>query len=74
MQAVRLASSLITHTRHGTPSHFLSRSGLSILIDLDNLVLANTQSKLFSIDKFNLISFYQSDYGTDYLQKQTRKK
>lgn len=74
MQAVRLASSIITHTRHGTPSHFLSRSGLSILIDLDNLVLANTQSRLFSIDKFNLISFYQSDYGTDYLQKQKRKK
>ena len=74
MQAVRLASSIITHTRHGTPSHFLSRSGLSILIDLDHLVLANTQSRFFSIDKFNLISFYQSDYGTDYLDKQKCKK
>ena len=74
MQAVRLASSIITHTRHGTPSHFLSRSGLSILIDLDNLILANTQSRFFSVDKFNLISFYQSDYGTDYLQKKKGKK
>ena len=74
MQAVRLASSIITHTRHGTPSHFLSRSGLSILIDLDNLVLADTQSKFFSVDKFNFISFHQSDYGTDYLERQKRKK
>ncbi len=74
MQAVRLASSIITHTRYGTPSHFLSRSGLSILIDLDNLVLANRQSIFFSVDKFNFISFYQSDYGTDYLHKQKHKK
>ena len=74
MQAVRLASSIITHTRHGTPSHFLSRPGLSIFIDLDNLVLADKQSKFFSVDKLNFISFHQSDYGTDYLEKQRRKK
>ena len=74
MQAVRLASSIITHTRHGTPSHFLSRSGLSILIDLDNLAIANGQSSLFSVDKFNLVSFYQSDYGLDYSQNKRDKK
>ena len=74
MQAVTLASSIITHTRHGTPSHFLSRAGLSILIDLDNLILADEQSRFFSVDKFNLISFYQSDYGTDYLQKNKHEK
>ena len=69
MQAVRLASSVITHTRHGKPSHFLSRSGLSVFIDLDKLMIANSQSSLFSVDKFNLISFHQSDYGEEYLQK-----
>ena len=73
MQAVRLASSIITHTRHGTPSHFLSRSGLSVLIDLDKLAIADRQSSLFSVDKFNLVSFYQSDYGLDYLQNKSGK-
>ena len=58
MQAVRLASSVITHTRHGKPSHFLSRSGFSVFIDLDKLMIANSQSSLFSVDKFNLISFH----------------
>ena len=74
MQAVKLASSIITHTRHGTPSHFLSRSGFSVLIDLDKLKTADVQSHLFSVDKFNLISFYQSDYGDDYLQKKRSEK
>ena len=69
MKAARLASSVITHTRHGKPSHFLSRSGLSVFINLDKLMIANSQSSLFSVDKFNLISFYQSDYGEEYLQK-----
>ncbi len=74
MQAVRLASSIITHTRHGTPSHFLSRSGLSVLIDLDKLTMANDQSRLFSVDKFNLVSFYQSDYGPYYVQNKKGTK
>ena len=63
MQAVRLASSVITHTRHGKPSHFLSRSGLSIFIDLDKLMIANSQSSLFSVDKFNLISGLHSYFS-----------
>ena len=74
MQAVRLASSIITHTRHGTPSHFLSRSGLSVLIDLDKLTMADDQSSLFSVDKFNLVSFYQSDYGPEYVQNKKGRK
>ena len=74
MPAVRLASSVITHTRHGKPSHFLSRSGLSVFIDLDKLMIANSQSSLFSVDKFNLISFHQSDYGEEYVQKKRNRK
>ncbi len=74
MQAARLASSIITHTRHGNPSHFLSRYGLSVFIDLDKLDLADSQSSLFSVDKLNLVSFYQSDYGIDYLQNKKGMK
>ena len=35
--ACQLVRSKIDHTRHGTPSHFLSRRGLSVWIDLDRL-------------------------------------
>jgi DUF1365 family protein len=67
MSACTLVPSQIHHTRHGTPSHFLRRKGLSIWIDLDDLDTANGQSTLFSVDRFNLLSFAQRDYGPNYL-------
>lgn len=64
--ACQLVRSKIDHTRHGTPSHFLSRRGLSIWIDLDRLDEAGAQSALFSVDGFNLLSFRQADYGPNF--------
>ena len=58
-----LVLSDIHHTRHAPKSHFLRRPGLSLLIDLDRLDEAQKLSSLFSVDRFNLISFHQSDYG-----------
>ena len=66
MSACTLVPSQIHHTRHGTPSHFLRRKGLSIWIDLDDLDTANKQSTLFSVDRFNLLSFAQRDYGPNH--------
>ena len=66
MGACQLVRSRIDHTRHGTPSHFLSRKGLSIWIDLDSLDEADRQSVLFSVDRFNLLSFQQADYGPNF--------
>jgi DUF1365 family protein len=66
MGACQLVRSRIDHTRHGTPSHFLSRKGLSIWIDLDRLDEAERQSALFSVDRFNLLSFQQADYGPNF--------
>ena len=66
MSACSLVPSQIHHTRHGKPSHFLRRKGLSIWIDLDDLDTANGQSTLFSVDRFNLLSFAQRDYGPNY--------
>jgi len=68
MAACQLVRSRIDHTRHGTPSHFLSRKGLSIWIDLDRLAEAGSQSAFFSVDRFNLLSFHQSDYGPNFRQ------
>lgn len=64
--ACQLVRSKIDHTRHGTPSHFLSRSGLSVWLDLDRLGEANAQSSLFSVDRFNLLSVRQADYGPNF--------
>lgn len=66
MTACQLVRSRIDHTRHGTPSHFLSRKGLSIWVDLDRLAEADRQSAFFSVDRFNLLSLHQSDYGPNF--------
>ena len=66
MTACHLVRSTIDHTRHGTPSHFLSRKGLSVLVDLDRLDEADSQSAFFSIDRFSLLSVKQSDYGPNF--------
>lgn len=69
MSACQLVRSKIDHTRHGTPSHFLSRRGLSVWIDLDRLEEADGQSALFSVDGFNLLSVRQADYGPNFRRK-----
>ena len=62
-QPCALVLSQINHTRHAPKPHFLARAGLSILIDLDRLEEAHKQSFLFSVGRFNLLSFYETDYG-----------
>ena len=69
MAACDLLISDIQHTRHGPPSHFLARRGLSIWIDLDRLAQANTQSRFFSVGRFNIVSFTEADYGPNFGQK-----
>ena len=66
MAACDLLISDIHHTRHGHPSHFLARRGLSIWIDLDQLAEANRQSRFFSVGQFNVMSFFESDYGPNF--------
>ena len=61
--ACQLVLSDIHHTRHAPRAHFLSRAGLSLNIDVDRLADADQQSPLFSVGKWNLLSFYQTDYG-----------
>ena len=69
MAACDLMISDIHHTRHGQPSHFLARRGLSIWIDLDQLAAANRQSRFFSVGQFNVMSFFESDYGPNFGNK-----
>lgn len=69
MPGCQLVRSTINHTRHGTPSHFLSRKGLSLWVDLDDLQGADRQSALLSVDRFNLLSLSQRDYGPNFKKK-----
>ena len=69
MAACDLMISDIHHTRHGQPSHFLARRGLSVWIDLDQLAQANRQSHFFSVGQFNVMSFFESDYGPNFGHK-----
>lgn len=66
MPACRLVKSEINHTRHGAPSHFLARRGLSLLLDLDDLEGANRQSACFSVNGLNILSFNEADYGPNF--------
>lgn len=74
MPACQLVISQIDHTRHGKPSHFLSRKGLSLWLDLDQLDRVNHMSALFSVDKFNLLSFHQRDHGVNFKSREALVK
>ena len=69
MGACDLLLSTIHHTRHGPKSHFLARRGLSIWIDLDRLDQANSQSCFFSVERFNIVGFFEADYGPNFGKK-----
>lgn len=64
--ACSLVFSKIAHTRYGQPGHHFRKPGLSILIDLDRLDEANSTSWLFSVNRFNIVSFYESDFGPNH--------
>ncbi|MDP7375358.1 MAG: DUF1365 family protein, partial [Alphaproteobacteria bacterium] len=61
-----LVFSEIIHTRHGHPAHHLQKAGFSILIDLDRLDEAHNASWFFSVNKFNIVSFHETDFGPNH--------
>lgn len=61
--ACALVTSQIHHTRHAPKPHFLARPGLSLLLDIERLDEAHHKSAFFSIGRFNILSFYERDYG-----------
>lgn len=64
--AIKLVHANVVHARHGHPQHRLARKTLSIWVDLDRLAEADRQSWLFSVGKFNLLSFHSSDFGPNH--------
>ncbi len=54
----------VIHKRFKPKKHSFKYSVFSLLIDLDELELINREIKIFSYNKFNLISFYDKDHGS----------
>ncbi len=53
----------VIHKRFKPKTHFFKYSVFSLLIDLSELNHLDKTIKIFSYNKFNLISFYEKDHG-----------
>ena len=53
----------VIHKRFKPKKHFFKYRVFSLLIDLSELNELNNKLKFFSLNKFNLISFYEKDHG-----------
>ena len=56
-----LFSGLVTHARLRPRQHRLAYRVSSLLLDLDELEVLNRRLRWFSVDRFNLFSFYTKD-------------
>lgn len=61
--AACLYSGKVMHARLKPVAHRFSYRMAATLIDIDRLPEAANQSPLFSVDRFNLVSFHQADFG-----------
>ncbi|WP_299470679.1 DUF1365 domain-containing protein [uncultured Roseibium sp.] len=58
-----LYSGKVMHHRMKPTEHRFSYSVFSLLIDLDRFDAAERQSRFFSINRFNVLSFHERDHG-----------
>ena len=54
---------VVTHERFKPVKHTLKYKTFSLLIDLDELELLSKKISIFSLNKFNIFSFYNKDHG-----------
>ena len=53
----------VIHKRFKPKVHFFKYKVFSILLDISEINILNKYLKIFSYNKFNIISFYDSDHG-----------
>ena len=53
----------VIHRRFKPKEHFFKYKVFSLLIDLDELDLIKSKIKIFSYNKFNILSFFDKDHG-----------
>ena len=56
-------SGVITHKRFKPKKHFFSYRAFSLLLDLSEIEYLEKKIKIFSYNKFNILSFYNVDHG-----------
>lgn len=61
--AAALYSGSIMHARMKPKEHRFAYSVFSLLVDLDRLDEAEHSTRLFSLNRFNLLSFHEKDHG-----------
>ncbi len=61
--AVSLYPGTVMHARMKPKPHRFTYRVFTLLVDLDRLVEANSQSRLFSVNRFNLVGFRETDHG-----------
>ena len=54
----------VIHKRFKPKKHSFNYKVFSLLIDLSELEILDKNLKLFSYNKFNIISFYDKDHGS----------
>ncbi len=57
-------SGFVTHRRFKPKRHFFTYKTFSLLIDLHEIEKLGKKIKFFSYNKFNILSFYDSDHGS----------
>lgn len=62
-EAALLYDGNVMHQRMKPLGHRFSYTVFSLMVDLDRLDEAGRQSRVFSVDRFNLLSFHQSDHS-----------
>lgn len=60
---VTLYSGAVMHQRMKPAAHRFNYSVFNILVDLDRLDAADHASLIFSVNRFNLLSFHEKDHG-----------
>ena len=53
----------VIHRRFKPKEHYFKYSVFSLLIDIDELEIIENKIKIFSYNKFNIISFFDKDHG-----------
>jgi len=59
----KIILSSIVHKRYGEIEHFFKYKVPSLFLDLDELEIIKSKSKIFSINSFNIFSFNERDHG-----------
>jgi uncharacterized protein len=63
MPVSQIFTGTVVHKRLRPREHALSYGVFSLLLDLDHIDATATASRLFSRNRFNVLSFYDSDHG-----------